>query len=579
MRKILLLSAFLLAVFLLNAQTWVQKNDFPGTERYAATGFAIDSKLYFGTGYNGVTFFNDWWEYDPSTDQWTQKANYPGQGRLHAVSFVIGNKGYLLFGSTTVGIYTFPKDVWEYDPIADQWTQKSNFPGSGRYTAVGIEINGKGYVGTGWKQVNPASLNDWWEYNPVNDSWTQKANFGGGIRRAAMAFSINNKGFVGLGEGSTNSIYKDLWEYNPLTNSWIQKSDFIFHARVAGASFTLGNYGYVGSGVNGEFGNLFFTDYYKIDPILNNWSYAGGFYPPRFGMTSISNGNCAYILTGKIDEPTIVPSPQNTLQDFWEFCPLSALINANDTMFICPGNCVILNANPGGCFNYQWQINGIDIPGANSINYTATTNGVYTVIVSNNFESMLSNSITVIANPLPASPGPITGPTIVCDQTVYTYSVNPVAGATGYFWTISSQGQIISGQGTNTVNVMFYGSAVKISVSAVNDCGIGKKTAIKLIVDNCHENNKIKELEEDVKINIYPNPSTGEFYGYLNDFNDNNNNNYYLVILNNKGQTINYIEGLYAHETFIFGKDLEPGVYFIRVISNGKIYSHKFIKN
>ena len=304
-----------------NAQNWVQKSNFPGTERYAATGFTINGKLYFGTGYNGLTFFNDWWEYDPATDTWTQKTSFPGQGRLNPNSFVINNKGYIIFGSTTTGIYTFPTDFWEYDPLTDQWTQKANFPGPGRYTAIAMEISGKGYAGTGWKQFNSPFLSDWWEYNPVTNNWSQKANFGGGIRRSAMGFSLLGKGYLGLGEDQ-NNVLKDFWEYDPLTDSWLEKSNFIGSARMAGANFTLGNYGFFGTGVNGVVGDVIFTDYYKYDPVTDVWSYINGFYPGRVVPVAVGIANCAFILSGRTEQIPL-PSPQNTLNDFWEYCLLT----------------------------------------------------------------------------------------------------------------------------------------------------------------------------------------------------------------------------------------------------------------
>ena len=37
---------------------------------------------YIGTGNgNGYNLYNDFWEYDPSTNTWTQKANFGGSAR------------------------------------------------------------------------------------------------------------------------------------------------------------------------------------------------------------------------------------------------------------------------------------------------------------------------------------------------------------------------------------------------------------------------------------------------------------------------------------------------------------------
>src|SRR5438874_2713322 len=81
------------------------------------------------------------------------------------------------------------------------WTQKANFGGSARFGAVGFSIGIKGYIGTG---INGSCcpfnvLKDIWEYDPTTDTWTQKADFGGGLRGWAVGFSIGDKGYVGTG--------------------------------------------------------------------------------------------------------------------------------------------------------------------------------------------------------------------------------------------------------------------------------------------------------------------------------------------------------------------------------------------
>jgi len=51
--------------------TWTQKADFGGTERYGAVGFSIGIKAYIGTGFRGGTgggVCKDFWEYDSNTD-------------------------------------------------------------------------------------------------------------------------------------------------------------------------------------------------------------------------------------------------------------------------------------------------------------------------------------------------------------------------------------------------------------------------------------------------------------------------------------------------------------------------------
>jgi len=78
--------------------------------------------------------------------------------------------------------------------------------------------------------------------------------------------------------------------------------------------------------------------------------------------------------------------------------------------------------------------------------------------------------------PTPALPGVITGPATVCKNTMgVAYSIAPVAGATGYAWTLPSGATIASGSNTNSITVDFSVSAVSgnITVAGTNSCGAG----------------------------------------------------------------------------------------------------------
>ena len=124
---------------------------------------------------------NEFWEYDPSTNNWTQKASLPTTpGRGSAVGFSIGTKGYVglgIQGSIRWGIAAeYFSDFWEWDQATDVWTRKADFAGNQRAGAVGFSIGNKGYIGTG---SNGTSFsNEFWEWDQATDIWTKKADFG-----------------------------------------------------------------------------------------------------------------------------------------------------------------------------------------------------------------------------------------------------------------------------------------------------------------------------------------------------------------------------------------------------------------
>ncbi len=78
----------------------------------------------------------------------------------------------------------------------------------------------------------------------------------------------------------------------------------------------------------------------------------------------------------------------------------SATITASGVTSFCLGSNVVLSANTGTGFTYQWKANGTNISGATSANYTAVTSGSYTVVVTNNTSCSATSAATVVtANP------------------------------------------------------------------------------------------------------------------------------------------------------------------------------------
>lgn len=87
--------------------------------------FLLNSKLYFGTGYNnsvpGSVFTRDCAVYDPSNDQTTSIAQFPVemQSAENAITFTRNGKGYVLGKN---------KELFEYDPATNRWTEMNKVP-------------------------------------------------------------------------------------------------------------------------------------------------------------------------------------------------------------------------------------------------------------------------------------------------------------------------------------------------------------------------------------------------------------------------------------------------------------------
>jgi hypothetical protein len=239
-------------------------------------------------------------------NSWTQKADFGGTARYRAAGFSINGKGYLGTGYDEGG---YKKDFWEFDPALNTWTQKADFGGTARSSAAGFSINGKGYLGTGALAIGYKK--DFWEYDPDLNTWTQKADFGGTARGSAVVFSIAGKGYLGMGFDETYTYKKDFWEYDPDLNTWTQKADFGGVAREHPVAFSIASKGYLGTGVTTY---SYEKDFWEYDPDLNTWTqkadFGGG---GRSGAIGFGIDSMGYLGMGIAND--------NHYKDFWEYDP------------------------------------------------------------------------------------------------------------------------------------------------------------------------------------------------------------------------------------------------------------------
>lgn len=300
---LLVVTVFCLAKTAHAQNTWVKKADFPGVARSTSTNisFSVGNKGYVGLGVGSEAiytnkFLKDIWEYDPATNSWTQKADFPGSGRIEAIGFSIADKGYVGMGynngySNTSG---FLNDFYEFDPLLNTWSKKADYLGGGLAATVGFSIGNKGYMGTGWTGENYKK--DFYEYDPLKDKWTRKADFAGDARGFATGFAIGTKGYIGTGKILAEPLkapVRDFWEYDTLANNWTRKADFGLYGTYDAAGFNIGSKGYIGNGITADSPTYLF---YEYNPIINQWISIAGF--PSTG-TRFDDNDAAFSINGK----------------------------------------------------------------------------------------------------------------------------------------------------------------------------------------------------------------------------------------------------------------------------------------
>jgi N-acetylneuraminic acid mutarotase len=266
--------------FDLATKKWTKKANIPGvdTNRGFAASFSINGKGYVGMGSNGViapSCKSDLWKYDPAADSWTRKADYPGGMRDGVGVFVLGNKAYIGGGldSTFYGDLGF----YSYDPSTDYWTQLSDLPVGPIIFPSMFTIGNYGYMTCGG--IGVSGTTDLWRYDPAGDAWDKMASFPGTKRQACANFVLNGKGYVGLGQDTYTVVFKDMYSYNPQSNNWNKETDFTGNGRAWVTSISVGDTVYVGNGSN-------FAGGY-VNPMSDWWSFT----PASASVNDLSNNN------------------------------------------------------------------------------------------------------------------------------------------------------------------------------------------------------------------------------------------------------------------------------------------------
>ena len=159
--------------------------------------------------------------------------------------------------------------------------------------------------------------------------------------------------------------------------------------------------------------------------------------------------------------------------------PSATITPATATTF-CQGSSVVLNANTGTGFMYQWRLNGINISGANSNSFNANQGGTYTVTIANsNGCSATSIGTVVTVNALPTATITAGSATTFCQGGSVILNANtgagfmyqwynnasPISGATASSYTANASGSYTVAV-TNTSSCSAASSATNVLVNS-----------------------------------------------------------------------------------------------------------------
>ncbi|MFV8342154.1 T9SS type A sorting domain-containing protein [Flavobacterium sp. XS2P39] len=137
----------------------------------------------------------------------------------------------------------------------------------------------------------------------------------------------------------------------------------------------------------------------------------------------------------------------------------------------------------------------------------------------NGVGSSLTNKSLALSTLMPAI-GIATGGTTFQRCANQTFTIPAVLGAINYVWTVADGAVIVSGQGTNSVEINFAAVSTlkttnKLTVAAVNACGVSSAIkSITLATTSCPTARMSSTTKEALTVStteVYPNPASSDF--------------------------------------------------------------------
>ncbi len=242
---------------------------------------------------------------------------------------------------------------------------------------------------------------------------------------------------------------------------------------------------------------------------------------------------------------------------------------------------VNFSANNVSGYTYNWTVPGgatiVSGQTTNAIAVNFVTPGNVTVTPTNAAGCVGPIATKTITTTTAFTTPTISGSSTVCNnQTPVTYNVTTTTGAT-YAWTVPTDATILSGQGTNSINVTFgiNSGTVKTQQTNSNNC-IGTLSS-KTITNNFCPPTAIAD-ETLYNASIYPNPAGDNVIIKLNS--SINSGAIDIQIMESTGKLISEIHNptISNNELSIPVSALNPGLYLIRINSGGNSSMIEMIK-
>jgi gliding motility-associated-like protein len=303
-----------------------------------------------------------------------------------------------------------------------------------------------------------------------NGSIVSQTSYGGTRQEFASCLELTpDGGFIILGKTNSNngSITKNQGDFD----IWLLKMDASGNLQM---QKTLGGSGIDGGVSTEAWGNIHVTDddgyiltsstnstngdvaipstvwsglqsrvwIVKLNCKLNiQWQRVMGGNAGDYGIFAKQNTDRSYFITANVASNDGDVVGNNGSQDFW-FIKLASETKVRPNLAIsgplefCEGNSIRLNGDLGPQYKYQWQKDGVDIPGETATRLTVSTSGTYKVISSPKDcpKPQVDTSVNVVVTVKPTLVLPQDTTYCVLPMKLKVGTVSPISSKATYLW-------------------------------------------------------------------------------------------------------------------------------------------------
>jgi len=255
---------------------------------------------------------------------------------------------------------------------------------------------------------------------------------------------------------------------------------------------------------------------------------------------------------------------------------ISATVVPGGTVTYCHGVDVLLSANNDPGTFYQWYKGVNPIAGETNSTLHTTKKGDF-YVVENKGTCSATSATTTVAR-LPAPPAFITtnGSLELCSPNNTSITMRATGNPTSPYAYQWKKGGIPIGGATNRLFTTTSTGSYTVTITNTSPCST---TSAPVIVTSC----KVGETEDvilDSRLDIYPNPSNGQFVIEL-EMPDDVTGTADIQLMNTLGQSVyldrTTIENGNLRQEVRFDNTIAAGTYFVRVIVGDKVFTGQIV--